>query len=63
MDVFITDKYIFGMLSLPYKPETFHKTLQVFHGQFSHKAPLEYGVDFEMKEQIYMQPCRELSLR
>lgn len=35
---------------LPYENGKTHRTLQGYFGKYSHKAPLEYGVDFEMKE-------------
>jgi murein DD-endopeptidase MepM/ murein hydrolase activator NlpD len=35
--------------SLPYFTGTTHRTLQGFNGKYSHQAPLQYGVDFEMK--------------
>ncbi len=35
---------------LPYENGKTHRTLQGYFGKYSHKAPLEYGVDFEMNE-------------
>ena len=35
---------------LPYERGKTHRTLQGYFGKYSHKYPLEYAVDFEMKE-------------
>lgn len=35
---------------LPFKAGTTHRSLQGYHGDFSHRPPLQYAVDFEMTE-------------
>ncbi|TNE96790.1 MAG: M23 family metallopeptidase [Deltaproteobacteria bacterium] len=43
---------------LPFAPGQTHRTLQGYFGKYSHKAPLEYGVDFEMKEGTAIHAAR-----
>lgn len=40
----------FCYYSLPYQIDSTHRTLQGFHGNFSHQKPLQFAVDFEMSK-------------